>query len=146
MPFALAIIGVILVVVAVRNTQDDFSKLVIGDFSGPGNFFWWLAAILMIGAIGYIQKLKPISDGLLALVLVALLLTRGSPSFPGGGFFAQLTNALKGTQVAAPGGGSVLADVGIPDLTGSTPSPGPGGSTIYTFPGGGRIRIDPHFR
>lgn len=99
MPFALLTIGIVLIVVAVRGTQEEFIGLVKGDFSGPGNFFWWVVALLAVGSIGYVDRLKPISDGLLLLILLALVLTRGSPSYPGGGFFQQFTAALQGTQV-----------------------------------------------
>jgi hypothetical protein len=95
MTFALLAIGVILITVAVRGTQDDFVTLLKGDFSGPGNFWWWIAALLIIGAIGYVEKLKPLSDGLLLVILLALVLTRGSPSYPGGGVFQQLTTAMQ---------------------------------------------------
>lgn len=94
MPFILLIIGIVLVVAAVRNQQAPLVALIGGDFSGAGNFFYWLAALILIGAVGYIPKLKPVSDGLLILVILALVLTRGSPSFPGGGVFSQLEAAL----------------------------------------------------
>jgi hypothetical protein len=99
--FALLIIGLTLVTVAVRNTQDVFVKLVKGDFTGQGNFFWWVAALLIIGGIGYIEKLRPLSDGLLVMILVALILSRGRPTNPSGGFFNQFLLALKGTQTTA---------------------------------------------
>lgn len=98
MPFALLIIGVVLLVSAVRNTQDDLFNLVKGDFTGQGNFVFWVASLLIIGAVGYIPKLKPVSDGFLILVLVVLFLKRGNPQGIGGGFFEKFTGALKSTQ------------------------------------------------
>lgn len=101
MPFALLIIGLMLITVAVRNTQDVFVSLIRGDFSGPGNFFYWVAALVLVGAIGYIPRLKVLSDSLLVLILLALVLSRGNPKNPAGGFFKQFTGALEGTQTTA---------------------------------------------
>lgn len=91
MPFALAIIGIVLLVAGVRNQQATLFELVKGDFSGPNNFIFWMVSIFAIGAIGYIPKLKPISTAFLALVIVVLFLRRGT------GFFAQLNTALGNT-------------------------------------------------
>lgn len=152
MAFALLIIGITLVVASVRGTHMSLISLIYGDFSGPGNFWYWIAALLVIGAIGYVDKLKPLSDGLLVVILLALVLGKGDPKKnPGGGFFQYVQDALKSTTSASAGsvsvGGSGISlpnDPGLPNLTGSTPSPGPNGSTIYTWPGGGKIRIDAH--
>lgn len=101
MPFALLIIGIALLVSAVRGTQGDLFNLVKGDFTGPNNFIYWTIAILFIGSVGYIPKLKPLSVGFLTLVVLVLVLKRGDPNSGSGGFFAEFTNALKTTQVAA---------------------------------------------
>jgi hypothetical protein len=95
MPFFMGAAGVMLLVLTIRNTQDDFITLLKGDFTGTGNFFWWIAAIIMIGMIGYFDKLKPISDGLLICVLLALILGSGT------NFFPKLTAALRGTNSGA---------------------------------------------
>jgi len=78
-------------------------------------------ALIVIGAIGYIEKLKPLSDALLVLIIIALFLTRGSPAFPGGGFFAQLSKALGGTIGT---GGSVTIGGGTtkPTTPGTIPT------------------------
>lgn len=97
MPFALLIIGVVLITAGVRNSQDDLFKLVKGDFTGDSNFFFWFVSILFIGAIGYVKALKPISTAFLVLVLLVLFLTKGNPSSSSGGFFAKFTQALGST-------------------------------------------------
>lgn len=98
MPFMLLIIGLVLIAAAVRNKQQDFIALLGGDFSGSGNFVYWIVALIVIGAVGYIPKAKPVSDGLLVLILLALVLTRGNPKYPGGGVFSQLETALGTTS------------------------------------------------
>jgi hypothetical protein len=93
MPFALIIIGLALLITAIRGTTGAFFTLVKGDFTGNGNFIYWLVAILVIGAVGYIKKLQPVSDMMLALVLIVLFLKSGT------GFFDQFTK-----QIANPVG------------------------------------------
>jgi ABC-type xylose transport system permease subunit len=77
MPFALLIVGIVLLVASVRNTQADLYKLVKGDFSGPNNYLYWVVSILIIGAVGYIETLRPISRMFLALVIIVLFLSHG---------------------------------------------------------------------
>lgn len=95
MPFALLIIGIVLLVAGVRGTQSTLFGLLQGDFTGQNNFFYWFAAIVIIGMIGYIPKLKPISTAFLVLVVMVLFLSKGNPQGSGGGLFTQLTSALK---------------------------------------------------
>lgn len=102
MAFILLFIGILLLVAGINNTYGQLTGLVYNDFTGQGNFIYWVAAILIIGAIGYIPKAKPVSDALLVLIILVLVLSRGNPKFnTGGGFFQQFTNALKGTQAPA---------------------------------------------
>lgn len=90
MPFVLIIVGIVLVVASVRNTTDVLFTQVKGDFTGPNNFTYWMASILLIGAIGYIKPLQPLSRAFLVLVVVVLVLSHG-------GLFAQLNAQLFNT-------------------------------------------------
>jgi hypothetical protein len=111
MPFVLVIIGTVLLVASVKNTYGlttpagtpGLGALLINDFTGANNFVFWFAAILIIGAIGYIDKLKPISNAFLFLVIIVLFLKQGNPSGIGGGFFSQFTSALQSTTQVTPG-------------------------------------------
>ena len=88
MSLALIFSGVILLVAAVRNKQVDLFNLVKGDFSGSNNFVEWIVALMLVGALGYVPKLRPLSIALLALILVVIFLKKGT------GFFDQLTKAV----------------------------------------------------
>src|SRR5712671_4334194 len=101
MPFALLMIGVVLLVAGIRDKQDDLFALVKGDFTGQANFVYWVISIMIIGAVGYVPKLKPISTGFLVLVILVLFLKRGDPKGVGGGFFEKFTAALNITQQPA---------------------------------------------
>jgi hypothetical protein len=103
MPFALFIIGAVLLISAVKGTTDGpngLYALLVSDFTGQGNFVYWVVAILLIGALGYIPKAKPISVAMLGLVVIVLFLTKGNPSGIGGGFFEKFTAGLAATQTA----------------------------------------------
>jgi len=96
MPFVLIILGVVFLTVAVRNTQDELFRLVKGDFTGPNNYAYWVLAILIIGAVGYIPRLKPISTAFLILVVLVLILKKGT------GFFDSFNQQLASGTAATP--------------------------------------------
>jgi hypothetical protein len=91
MPYLFILSGSILIIAAVRNTNDQLLSLLKSDFTGKGNFIYWLLSILLIGAIGYIPDLKPVSRAFLLLVIVVLFLKNG-------GVFTQFVNAIGTTQ------------------------------------------------
>ena len=95
MPLLLIFLGVVLLVSAVRGTTSDLFALLKGDFAGKPNFLVWIGAILGIGAIGYIKEVRPISNALLGLLLVALFLSNK-------GFFANFTSAFQSTSQGVP--------------------------------------------
>lgn len=89
MAFVFLIVGVVLVISGVNNTQGQLWTQVQKDFSpsqqqsGQHSFLAWLIAILIIGAMGYIDELKELSRAFLVLVIVVLFLSNN-------GFFSQL--------------------------------------------------------
>lgn len=95
MPFVLIIAGILLVVVAIRNTQSQLGRLIVGDFTGPGNFFYWIAAILIIGLLGEIDELEKPSRMFLALIILAMVLKNP-------GFFAKFVEQLKQGSASPP--------------------------------------------
>jgi hypothetical protein len=123
MPFALLIIGIWLLVAGVRNTAGPASQpgtlfaLLHGDFTGSDNFAYWFIAIILIGAIGYIPKLKGLSTAFLALVIVVLFLKKGSSTGVGGGFFDQF---ISGIGVTNSSSNSTLPTTSIGTPIGTT--------------------------
>ncbi len=110
MPFALLLIGVWLLIAGVRDTAGPSTQpgtlffLLHNDFTGPENFVYWFIAIVLIGALGYIPKLKPVSTAFLVLIIMVLFLKKGSASNLGGGFFTQFLNGVGVTQNASNAG------------------------------------------
>ncbi len=83
------VLGILLIATGVNGTISKAGDLLKGEFTGPGNFFTWMAAIIMVGMIGYVPKLRALSIAFLILVFVGILLTSGS------GVFDRLSAALK---------------------------------------------------
>jgi hypothetical protein len=113
MPFFLLFIAVIFIVAGYRGTHKQLFTLIKGDFYGWNSFIPWVVSILAVGAVGYIPKMKEVSDGFLFLILLVLVISRK-------GFFNQLMSQLKkappqdasGTNVTNTASGSVQAVAG----------------------------------
>ena len=90
MPFFIAIVGIVLLVSALRGQVGTLFGLIKSDFTGSGNFLYWVVALLAVGSIGYVKKLQPISDAFLALILVVFTLSNK-------GFFNQFMQGLSAT-------------------------------------------------
>jgi hypothetical protein len=63
-------IGIVILVASLRGTHVALFTALGTDVPG---FVVWAAAILALGALGFVPGLKPISRGLLALVVVVLV-------------------------------------------------------------------------
>lgn len=70
MPLIALILGIILIVAAVRNSQGALYSALEQDVP---KFVIWGAAIIAVGAIGAIPGLKTVSRWLLALVVIVLI-------------------------------------------------------------------------
>lgn len=76
MPFLLSIIGIVLIVSAYKNTYSQLGSLVASDFTGSGNFLYWMIAILLIGSIGYYSSgSSKISKLFLVLIIIGILVS-----------------------------------------------------------------------
>lgn len=120
MPFALILIGAIIAVAGIRDTygitQPDGSPglwgLIRGDFTTHGGFLVWVAAIVAIGALGYVPRLKPLSVALMTLVLLVLVISNK-------GVFAQLQSFVQGGADASPNN----TVTGVPIIGGNSSIP-----------------------
>lgn len=100
MPIALLIVAVAFVVVGFNGTQSDLACLLKQDFgTGKGSFLYWLAVIVILGSLGYVEKLRPVADAFLVLLIVVLFLTAGK------GVFSQLNTTFGSTNTTNTGGG-----------------------------------------
>lgn len=104
MPYALLLFGLVLLVAGVRGKHKDLFALVKGDFTGDGNFVYWLIALAIVGGAGYIKPLKPVSVAFMTLLLIVLLLSNK-------GIIPKLEQFLKGGTIAS--GAGVAPDVNV---------------------------------
>lgn len=110
MPFLFIVAGLVLTISAVRGTNGDLLTLLKADVTGKNNFIYWMVAILVIGALGYIPSVKPLSRAFLVLVLVVLFLKSG-------GVFQQFTSALSTTQQTQATNKTATNTASLPSLT-----------------------------
>lgn len=100
MPFALIVIGLLIAISAINGTTSQLGKQLAADFTGSGNFTYWIMAIGVVGFIGYIPSLQKPSRMFLALVIIAMVLANG-------GVFQKLQAALQsGPATVSPTGTS----------------------------------------
>lgn len=75
MPFVLIAVGAILFVAGVRGNNKQLWTLIEGDFTGDKSFLVWIAAIAVVGGLGYIKSLRPLSIAFMTLLLIVLFLS-----------------------------------------------------------------------
>lgn len=91
-----------MVIAAVRDTvkdstpqsHDGLVSLLKNDFTGKNNYWYWVLSILIVGSIGYIKPLQPVSRAFLVLIVIVLVLSNK-------GVFAQFNQAFSLTQNTA---------------------------------------------
>ena len=89
-------LGIVAIIIAVRNTFGDAGTLLASEFTGTGNFTYWIAAVLVLGMIGYSPTFRTPARLFLVLVILVFFLKQGT------GFFSQLQSALSGNETATP--------------------------------------------
>lgn len=99
MPFALVIIGLVMIVTGAKDTHEAFGKQLVSDFTGPGNFTFWIASLGGIGALGYFPALRDFSRAFMALILIGMVLANR-------GFFNQFSAAMQAGPTAPAKGDS----------------------------------------
>ncbi len=115
MPLGFLIIGVIVLLAALRNTHKELGSLVAADFTGSNSFLYWIAALAVIGGLGYIPAFRGPSRMLLVLIFLSFILKNGS------GFFQQFSSAIAGVGA---GGATATDTTGAPP-PGEPAAPGP---------------------
>ncbi len=130
MPFIVLVVAMIIAVVAFRNQQGALGSALEQDGKG---YLTWAAAVVAIGAIGYIPGLDRISKWLLALVIVVLVLRNYQGIISG---FEAVSGTSASASIPTPaavdaGGTSASSTTGLnpPDTSGGSTSSATGGAT-----------------
>jgi hypothetical protein len=72
-PIFFGVVGVLFIVAGARGQSSNLYALIKSDFSGQPNYFEWMIAIFIVGAIGYVKELSTISRMFMFIVLLGLL-------------------------------------------------------------------------
>lgn len=98
MPLMFLIAGILFFVAAIRGKDqtDMLVKTIKDDFTGPKNFFVWALAVGFVVGLGYIPKMKPLSNALFVLVIVALILSHSDKS--GNNFVTLFFKQIRATE------------------------------------------------
>lgn len=88
MPYALVVIGLMLIVSGAKNTYQQLGQQIVTDFTGDKNFSYWIVSIGAVGAVGYNKTLQPLSRSFLFLILISFIIKNN-------GVFTQFTNAMQ---------------------------------------------------
>lgn len=98
MPIALILIGALLAVAGIKNNAATLGATVKEDFSGAGSFWYWVFAVIIVGAVGYNSKAETVSRLFMTLIVLVFVLSNE-------GVYARVIEALQNPQPAAPSGG-----------------------------------------
>lgn len=121
MPLLFLVVGLVLIVTVIRGTVGTFASQLKADASG--GYLKWVAAIIIIGAMGYATPLKEPSRYLLALLALVVFITSGSGFIDA--FVSELNNPGSPVRPTPPGGNANLPSIPVQTQQG-------GGGTTQT--------------
>lgn len=97
MPVAVLAVGLLILVLGVRGQSNAAGQLLASEFTGKNSYIQWFLAVMILGVAGYYKPVRPVADGMLGLVVVAIIIAKGNPKNSGGGLFYQLEQAFQNT-------------------------------------------------
>ena len=115
MPYVFLAAGLALVITSIEGTYNALGTQLKKDFTGKGGFQFWALAILMIGALGYVEELRPLANKLLALVLIVLFIVNK-------GAFTNLLDAFQKGAISPAKNATTPAPATIGSWTTTTQS------------------------
>lgn len=91
MPLTLVVVGLLMIVTGVRDTYAQFAAQLRQDVIGGGtkSFLAYGLAIGAVGAVGYVDRLRPAANAFMALIVISLILSKR-------GLIQQFSDALAG--------------------------------------------------
>lgn len=92
------IAGILFFVAAVRGDEapSELIETIRDDFTGPKNFFVWALAVGAVVGFGYIPKMKPLSNAMFVLVIIALILAHSDKT--GKNFITEFFRQIRATE------------------------------------------------
>jgi hypothetical protein len=121
----LFVLATLLIVTGIRENQKALMDQVRIDFTGSGNFFYWVLAVSLIGALGYIDSFRTVSRVAIGLIVLVFIISHE-------GFFAKLQEGIRGIQFPGSASRSVEGEANIATPQNAVPGgvgkEGPGGT------------------
>lgn len=124
MPLFFLVIGIILIVTVINGTTFALARQLKDDLTS--GYMKWFAAVLLIGAAGYVDALKTPSRYLLALIFLVVMLTNGTGFISM--FIQQIQNPGQAPAPQPPGGNANLPAIPVQTSGGGAGAPGGAGA------------------
>jgi len=77
MALILVALGALLIAAGARGDPNEIGRMFARDLQGDGGYATFALAFVIVGALGFWEPVRPISHGLLLLMVIALVLTAG---------------------------------------------------------------------
>lgn len=125
MPLFFLVIGLVLIVTVINGTTFALARQLKDDLTS--GYIKWFAAVLLIGAAGYVDALKSPSRYLLALIFLVIMLTNGTGFISM--FIQQVQNPGQAPTPQPAGGNANLPAIPVQSSGGGgAPGAGAGGA------------------
>jgi len=124
------IIALIVIVASLRNSQGTLFAALVTDVPG---YVVWAAALVAVGAIGYVKPLKNISDALIVLIITVLLVNNYKNIIAGVQGVAQTNAGVTPSASAADAGNGAGASAGT--AAGTAAGAAGGGANVGSLVG-----------
>jgi hypothetical protein len=92
MAWGFILVGALLLVAAWKKKHGELFDLLKDDFTGEGNFVYWVLAIIALIALGTFRPIRPITDGFLGLVVLVIII---APYRNGRDLFSEFRSQVK---------------------------------------------------
>lgn len=92
MAWGFIFIGMLFGIAAYKKKHQELFDLLKDDFTGEGNFFYWVLAIIALVALGSFRPIKPVTDAFLGLVVLVIII---APYRNGRDLFSELRSQVK---------------------------------------------------
>lgn len=92
MAWGFLLAGVLLLIASWKKKHEELFTLLKDDFTGEGNFFYWVLAIVVLVALGSYRPIRPVTDAFLALVILVIII---APYRKGRDLFSEFRSQVK---------------------------------------------------
>lgn len=92
MAWGFLFVGALFLIAAWKKKHKELFALLKDDFTGDGNFFYWVLAIIALAALGTFRPIRPVTDAFLGLVILVIII---APYRKGRDIFAEIRSQIK---------------------------------------------------